>query len=475
MKYIFYLLLLVSFSSMAQTPEAASFDTLTETVKRHFNNQQPDSLYALMGTSFQTQISATQFAQISQGLKAQLGNWQATERRNIKNGIARYKVTFERGLIDFYVSRDNAGKVQTFLFKPYEADVADKTAPVLSSNPLRTVFDKQVDAVAQGYIKKSNTVGLSIGVWRNDSLFTYNYGETAKGNGQLPDANTLFEIGSISKTFTAALLADAVQSGRVKLNDPVNKYLPDSIPALQKDGIPVTLKTLSNHTSGLPRLPTNLLPTATDATNPYKHYDRKLLYTYLKTATVSRQPGTEYEYSNLAVGLLGTILETVYKKPYEELVKERIAKPLGMTHTVIMVNEVDKKRFAQGHDDQGNPASSWEFQSLAAAGALRSSVHDLVPYLKAALGKGPQKVVEALKETQQKTFANDQLTVGLGWHWQTKDAQPWFTHQGGTGGFVTFVAFNPSRQAALIILTNSQSPIDGLVAGFVKITEEKTK
>lgn len=474
MKYFAFLLLLITFSAAAQTPETTSFDALTER-SRTFFNQQSDSLYALMADVPRAQLSAAQLSQALQGLKAQLGNWQTADRRSVKDGIARYKATFEKGTLDFYLSLDKTGKIYTFLFRPSEADVADKTSAVLTSNPLQTAFDKQVDAVARQYIKKGTTIGLSIGILRNDSLFTYGYGETAKGNGQLPTPTTLFEIGSISKTFTATLLADAVQRGLVKLDDPVSKYLPDSIPALQKDGIPVTLKTLSNHTSGLPRLPTNLFSSATDATNPYKHYDRKLLYSYLKTATLARQPGKEYEYSNLAVGLLGIILETVNKKPYEELVKERIAKPLGMAHTVIALNENDKKMFAQGNDAKGNPVSSWEFQSLAGAGALRSSVADLVPYLKAELGKGPKKLVEAMKQTQQTTFTNGATALGLGWHRRADDARPWFWHQGGTGGFVTYVAFNPSRQTAVILLTNSQNPIEDLIAGSLKLAEENTK
>ena len=475
MKYSICFLLLVTWSAVAQTPETAPLDSLTERSKRYLNAQQPDSLYALMGEAFHAQISAAQFTQISQGLKAQLGRWQSAERRSLKDGVARYKAVFDNSLIDFYIGRDKAGKIHTFLFKPYEADVADKTAPVLNSNPLRTAFDKQVDAVAQAYIKKQNTVGLSLGILRNDSLFTYGYGETAKGNGRLPDANTLFEIGSISKTFTATLLADAVQRGLVKLNDPVSKYLPDSIPALQNDGVPVTLKTLSNHTSGLPRLPSNLFSTATDVTNPYKHYDRKLLYTYLKTAVLSRQPGKEYEYSNLAVGLLGTILETVNKKSYEVLIQERIAKPLGMAHTVITLSEDDKKVFAQGNDGKGNPASSWEFQALVGAGGIRSSVNDLFQFVKAELGKGPKKITEAMKQTQETTFVNGATTLGLGWHRRTETSRPWFWHQGGTGGFVTYVAFNPSRQTAVILLTNSQTPIEELTAGFLTLAEQNTK
>lgn len=475
MKYSFFLLLFWAFNSAAQTPETVSLDSLTELSRRFFNTQQPDSIYSRMGSEVHAQLSATQFSQVFQSLNAQLGRWQSSERQSIQGGVARYKVTFEKALIDFYISRDKTGQIHTFLFKPHEVEVTNKTSAVLTSNPLKTVLDQRVDGVVQPYIKKATTVGLSIGILRNDSLFTYGYGETAKSNNRLPDANTLFEIGSISKTVTATLLADAVQRGLVKLDDPVNNYLPDSIPKLQKDGIPVTLKTLANHTSGLPRLPTNLFSTATDMTNPYKHYDRKLLYTYLKTATLLRQPGKEYEYSNLAVGLLGNILEIVQKKPYEELVKERIAKPLGMAHTVVTLSEGDKKLFAQGHDAKGNPTSSWEFQALLGAGGIRSSVNDLVAYLKAELGKGPKKLVESMKLSQQTTFINGKTALGLGWHSNTENARPWFWHQGGTGGFATCVAFNPSRQIAVILLANSQTPIEELIVGFQKLAEENTK
>ncbi len=469
MKHILWFLILCSFSVSAQIQETTRLDSLAETSRRYFNAQQADSMYAIMGQAVHAQISATQLSQVFQGLHAQLGSWQSVERRSIVNHIARYKATFEKGVLDLYLSRDATGLVQDFLFKPFEEMVLDKTTAVPTNNPLRTAFDKQVDKIVQSYIKKQNTVGLSIGLIKGDSLFTYAYGETARNNGQIPDSNTLFEIGSVTKTFTATLLADAVKRGLVKLDDPVNRYLPDSIPLLQKDGIPVTLKTLSNHTSGLPRLPTNLFTKETVMANPYAHYDRQRLYSYLKTATLSRPPGTEYEYSNLAVGLLGTILETVNRKPFEEQLKEKITVPLHMSHTVITLRETDRKRFATGHDAKGNPISSWEFQSLQAAGAIRSTVNDMVSYVKAEMGKGPRKLVEAMQLTQQPTFTNSKLILGLGWHWNPGNAKPWLFHQGATGGFVSNVAFNPSRRAAVIVLANSANPTEEMTRGLMQL------
>ncbi|WP_128547269.1 serine hydrolase [Larkinella soli] len=469
--------LILIFTLLAQLAQAQSGrhlppDSVASLVRRHYNDRQPDSIYALAGEVFRRQISAEQFRLVTGGLFGQTGRWKSVERRSTAGEVVRYKAVFERAKMDFHLSLDAQGKLHTFLFRPFEEDLPDRKTPALSSNPLRTAFDREVDTVVQPYIRRQNTVGLSIGLLRNDSLWVYGYGETGRDSGKIPDETTLFEIGSITKTFTATLLMDAVRRGEVRLDDPINRYLPDSIPALQKDGIPVTLKTLSNHTSGLPRLPANLFTFATNMNNPYRHYGRKELYAFLKTVTLPRRPGEQYEYSNLAVGLLGTVLENVAGKPFEELVRERITRPLGMEHTVIALGDQDKAAFAQGHDAKGNPVSSWEFQALTAAGGIRSDVRDLIRYLKAELGNGPARLVSAMKQTQETTFKNGDTSVGLGWHRRTEAARPWYWHQGGTGGFVTFTAFNPDRRTAVVLLTNSQNPIDTLTAGLLSLLEK---
>src|SRR5207244_1996226 len=128
-----------------------------------------------------------------------------------------------------------------------------KTQKVKSDNRLLTALDKQVDSAVRPYINLAITTGVSIGILRNGKMYFYNYGETAKGNKKLPNQHTIYEIGSISKTFTATLLADAVSNGKISLGDPVSKYLPARIPALEFEGVPVTIKMLSNHSSGIPR------------------------------------------------------------------------------------------------------------------------------------------------------------------------------------------------------------------------------
>lgn len=343
--------------------------------------------------------------------------------------------------------------------------------PVSTDNPRRTPLDRQIDSLVTDFLRKHKTVGLSIGILRGDSTFYFNYGETAKGNGQLPARSTLYEIGSISKTFTATLLADAARRGRIDMNAPVNNFLPDSLPILQKNGKRVTLTMLANHTSGMPRLPTNLFTSTVALVNPYREYDRRKLFAYLMKAELAREPGKEVEYSNLGAGLLGTLLENGLNSDYEELLQKRIAGPLGMKSTALTLNDEQKRRFAQGHDGGGKAASSWEFLALAGAGGIRSTTEDMLKYLRAELGDGPRTLVRAMQLTQEKTATQGDRAIGLGWFWNVKNPQPWYWHNGGTGGFSTFAAFNLRRKTALVVLTNSQIQSDPLSLSLLSALE----
>ncbi|WP_177225862.1 serine hydrolase domain-containing protein [Arsenicibacter rosenii] len=448
--YLLSLFVLISMTTLAQN---AALDSLTRLSRRYYNDQQPDLLYGLMGEGFQKQIASDQLRQTTQMLRMQLGDWQKADYKNTTNGVAKYEATFAKAVLDFYISRDSKGKIETFLFRPHQAEV-QKAAVLPVSNPMRTALDKQVDSLARRYFAGQNGAGMSIGVVRNDSVFMYHYGETTKGSGQLPAANTIYEIGSVSKTFTATMLADAVRRGLVKLTDPVSNYLPASIPVLQKGGKPVTLLQLANHTSGLPRLPDNLFTANASETNPYKHYDRDALFSYLKSAKLN-SAGT-YEYSNLGAGLLGTVLEIVNKQPYEQMLTAEIGKPLGLAQTKLNLTSEDIRQFAQGHDAEGHAVSSWEFQALAGAGGIRSTLSDMLLYVKAELAKGDTPLSKDMQLTQQITFTNKQI-VGLGWH-KTRDG--WFWHNGQTGGYSSFAGFEPTKKMAVVVLTNSAAELD---------------
>lgn len=470
MRILTILLCLTSLKITAQQPHTgAALDSVQILVRRLYNANQPDSIYTLTNESFRSQIPVGKFREFISGVSKNLGRWQSSASLQLMGSIYHYKAFFRNTTMDFLIQLDIQQKISLFALQPYQPVVTRKIS-VLTTNPLHSSLDRQVDSAMREYVTDGRTVGLAIGILRNDSLFTYGYGETVKGNKYIPDRNTMFEIGSITKTFTAALLAVAVRHGTVRLDDPVSRYLPDSIPPLRSGGVDVTLKMLANHTSGLPRMAANWnVGSDFTVTNPYAIYDDQALFAYLKNAVFAHKPGTTYEYSNVAVGLLATILSRLAGKSYERLVADMITQPLQLNDTKIAVSESDKKRLAQGYDATGLTVPAWTFQALAGAGAIRSTTNDLLRYLQANIGKGPAELVKTFKMTHQQTFAdkNSAQTAGLGWHIVNRTG--WWWHNGGTGGFLSFVGFNPDRKTAFVLLVNSTArPLDGLDWKLIK-------
>jgi len=346
------------------------------------------------------------------------------------------------------------------MFEP----VGDKTALVATSNPLKSEIDKKIDTVARTYIQKANTVGVIIGVLNNGQINTYRYGETIKHSGKLPDADNFFEIGSITKTFTATLLAYYVNEGKIKLSDPITKFLPDSVkanPELQS----ITLLNLCNHTSGLARIPDNLISHAADALNPYKDYTKELLYTYLKTCKLESKPGEKYAYSNLAVGLLGSILENVSGELFSQMVRDIICKPLGMFSTDQYLNPLLMPRSVQVYNANGQPTEAWDFDVLAPCGALKSTLNDMMLYAKANLHPGADELSKAIELTHKITFNKD-VKIGLAWHVIKVDGVEYYFHNGGTNGSSSFLAFNPEKNIAVVVLSNAAESTDALGTGI---------
>ena len=372
--------------------------------------------------------------------------------------------------LGFFLGLDKTDKIETILFKPYLDEKAIKNQKAATSNPLVSRLDKEVDSAAQTYINLLPTTGLSIGILVNGKTYYYGYGETAKGNGQLPNEHSIYEIGSISKTFTATLLADAVEKGKVKLDDPVSKYFPDSIPALDYQGAPVTLKTLSNHSSGIPRMPNNFH--SSDNNNPYKDYSDQDLYSFYKTFKLDRKPGAQYEYSNLAAATLGVILEKVYNKTYQDLIVEIICDPLGMHETREFIPKNDSVRFVKGYNVEGKYNSPWDFKAMAPAGSIRSTASDMLLYANAQLGKGPAALEKDIQLTHQKTFSNGAVNTALGWHYIKPGKDEVLFHNGETGGYRTYLAINLEKKFAVVVLSNTAISIDEMSNAMMRWLEE---
>ncbi|SHN02196.1 serine hydrolase domain-containing protein [Mucilaginibacter sp. OK098] len=464
---IILLFFAMSITASAQTLQQRRVDSVFALVKKYFNEKNADAVYNLTGDAFQKEISIIGWADVAAKQLFPLGEMKETALISfVNNSMATYKTAFNSVTLQIFISLDQKNKLETFIFKPYTEPANNKTALVPTSNPMLSDMDKQVDTVARTYIQKANTVGLCIGIIKDGKTHIYQYGETKRGNGKLPNADSFFEIGSITKTFTATLLAWYVNEGKVKLTDPITMYLPDSV-AVNQSLKDITLQNLINHTSGLVSVPDNLNDSMTDPFNPYKDYTKQLMYSYLRTCRLNSKPGEKYAYSNLGVGLLGVILQYVSGKPFEQMVSEIITRPLGMLSTAQYLNPLISPRFVSVYNSDGNPTIAWDFDVLAPCGALRSTVNDLLRYAKANMHPGADSLSKAIELTHHITFTKD-VKIGLGWHVIPVNGISYYFHNGGTYGSNSFLAFNAEKNIAIVVLSNAYEPTDAVAAGILR-------
>ncbi|MBA4853706.1 serine hydrolase [Emticicia sp. BO119] len=458
MKKLFFLFTL-SYTTFAQSNQK-KIDSVRVLLEKAYNEKNSAKIFELAGETFQKQLPETEINKVINQLNAQLGAWKSSEFQKNTDGVAQYKGTFEKANQNVLLSLDKQDKISTLFFQPYTGDKPKKDYPVATDNKMTTPLDMRVDSVVRPYIQWKHTASVAIAVIKDGKVYTYNYGETKRDNKTLPDPDkTLYEIGSISKTFTATLLAEEVVKGKMSLEDPINKYLPDSIGNMAYKDVPITLKTLSNHSSGFPRLPINLYKQGDPINDPYKNYDTQRMFTYLKNFKPFREVGVNYEYSNFAVGLLGQILATYNHTSYEKLLQERITKPLKMKNTFITIPADQAVNFAQGYNEKGEATSAWDLNTLAGAGGIRSTINDLVKYINAQMDKAPEKLQKAIDLTHQVTFEKGQTIVGLGWHTGKMKEQTIFQHSGGTGGFRTLVAFDKENKIGVVVLSNTAEEV----------------
>ncbi|BAV07275.1 beta-lactamase [Filimonas lacunae] len=444
-------------------------DSLQQILKQAYNQQQPEALDALMQVIQQPAPPKEVVAQQLQNVYKQLGNWQKASYMYQLNQVYFYTVTFEKQQVLLTLLTDSLGKIRYYTFKPIYSNQLHKTEKVRSNNSLTSALDKKVDSLVAPYIQLQNTAGICIAIIDKNTVATYSYGETKKGNKQLPDpATTLFEIGSNTKTFTGLLLAAGIVNKEVEPDEDIERFLPDSITNLAYQGTPITLLTLANHTSSLPRIPGNLFTLKTDTSTPYNHYDSSLLLAYLKQFHPAYKPGTTFAYSNLGMGLLGQLLAWHHHTTYEALLTQTILQPLHLNHTKLTLTAEDSSKHAQGYNERNEPNALWNMQSLNAAGGLHSTVTDMARYIQANLGKAPASLLPAIQLAQHRTFTDGVNQVGLAWMIQQLNGHDIFIHDGATFGFKSFIAFDKESEKGVVILTNCAENITLLGYQFMQ-------
>jgi len=335
---------------------------------------------------------------------------------------------------------------------PEPPSFASALPPVAAADMEATLRRDLEAALADGALAEATGVGVAIGVLRDGERRVFAFGSAR------PDS--VFEIESITKTFTGLMLAQLIEQGRVAADQPVRELLPDGSVAAPA-GDEITLLDLATQRSGLPRMPDNFAPS--DPTNPYADYDAARLYAYLAGHGLARPSDAEFGYSNLGLGLLGQALAERAGVDYAELLRELVTEPLCLRETTVALSAEQRARLIPGLGLDGRPASLWDFDALAGAGAIRSTAGDLLEYLAVQLDPdaacpapdAPSRstLAAAVRRSQEPRADGPSNTrIALAWFHNERSGTYW--HNGGTGGYNSFAFFNPAQRYAAVVLVN---------------------
>jgi CubicO group peptidase (beta-lactamase class C family) len=337
---------------------------------------------------------------------------------------------------------------------PIPAPSYDPALPPVSAADLESVLDKDLaEAIKSGQLAPGTGAGVSIGVVEHGVRRVFSYGEAR------PDS--IFEIGSITKTFTGLVLSQLVEQGKVKLDEPVRELLPPGTVS-KPAGDEITLLDIATQHSGLPRLPDNFKPA--DSSNPYADYRAANLYEFLAKHGVAKPAAPGFLYSNLGFGLLGQALAVRSGLSYPALLKEQVIDPLGLKDTTVSLTPEQLARFIPGHGADHRQAHAWDQDALAGAGAIRSTAGDMLTYLEANLhpealkpaGSSPAAATLSAALARQHELRADAMPgtrIALAWLFVTESGSYW--HNGATGGYSSFAFFNPQGDYAAVVLLNT--------------------
>ncbi len=447
----------IQFSCTAQLPVNKKLDWF----KTNYNTQHFADIYKDLSIPFKKEITEPALIDFLQ-------SWY-TDYGKINHVVTTYESEFS-GKYKMYAEKDSFKlSLDISMQNLVEGIQLEKlVAPkdfnsIKHTNPLKTSIDSVVHREAKKYFDKNNGVGIIIGISNNGVRSYYGYGETKVNNQEIPTANHIFEIGSITKTFTGSLLSKAIADKKLRIDDPVKKYLPSGL-LLSKDNVEITFKNLTTHTSGLDGLMSNYTEAPDfDNNNPYKTYTEKLLFEYMKKNGPITRPGEKHAYSNWGVGLLGVTLSKVYKKSYKKLLQEFIWKPLNMNSTGLLVGPKQSSLFVDGHDAANITTSHWDFDCMAPAGGIKSNAIDMLNYFEAQL---TNKLKFSAQSHQSLFVVSTNSFVGMNWFTQKFGNKEIIWHNGGTGGFSTFGGFVKNDKTAIIIMANKGMVGSTDVMGF---------
>ncbi|MEO6682123.1 MAG: serine hydrolase [Ginsengibacter sp.] len=437
----FFITIFITSNIIAQTD---NYSTAIDHFQTNYNNQNYNEIFESFSTEMKQALPLENTRQFIIGLKAQVGNMQRKEFIQYQQGTyATYKTTFEKAILAVNISLDNQNKVNGLFIKPFEEPkkIESKIVNVLHNYP------KEIAEILYSKSKDfPNNTQLSIAVIQAGK--TNYYGIIKKNDSIKPilNQNKVFEICSITKVFTATVLASLATDKKIKLTDHIHSYYPFTF----KDGIKISFQSLANHTSGLPRLPENL--NLVNENDPYKNYGKSELEEYLKNMLKPRNDSLKnYAYSNLGAGLLGHTLGLSQKSSFSELLQKRVFDKYNMNQSYTNFQNLGNN-LVKGFNPNGEKVSNWHFDVLFGGGGILSTTADLAKFAQAQLNPKNKELALTRKAT---AVVNENMKIGLGWHllnFEKEEELIW--HNGATGGYTSSLAININRNIAVIILSN---------------------
>jgi len=445
-----------SATAFAQTDQHIATDVKNAIVAK-YNSNDFSGIYQLMDTAFSNHISEKQLTAFLRNNRNS-GNILSDSLLKVENGKYTYLLTAEARNIRMNLEISPAKKISGFGFSNPPVVLSNQPKSFKSTNPLKTKLDLAVDSAAREYYRNPYAHSAAIGIIQNGKRYTYYYGDVKPDN--------LFEIGSITKTFTATLLAQAVLDHKVALDDDIRKYLPGEYPNLTYKNHPITLTDLANHTSRLPEMPDDIgTQTGFDPLRPEKGYDSLMFYATLHRVKLDTLPGFKFNYSNYGLALLGHILERVYQLPYQDLMKKYITDSFGMKHTYYELPADKEKMMAWPHGDNGREVPLQREGIFGPAGEIHSNLNDMLSYLDEQI----KETNPLVKLTHQPTANNNGLAWGVRNTGTYRDVQ----HNGSTVGSTSHISAFPELNSGCVILTNSKANFGKLVYAIQQIARRK--
>ncbi len=430
----------------------------------NFNAEKYDEIFNDFSSEMKAHLPLENTKQFLSSVNAQVGKIISMEFINdqSESGVL-YKTQFERAVLGVYISLDNQNKIAGLLIKRFEESMLVESASI---NAL-TEYPKTISEIIFSASKKMpNNTQLSIAIIRNGKTDYYGIIRDEKVIKPIENQNKVFEIGSITKVFTATVLAALVEEEKIKLNDEINSFYPFNF----NDNIKITFESLANHTSGLARLPENL--DLSNISNPYKDYGKSEIEEYLqKHLKLENNSLKTYAYSNLGTGLLGYTLGVSQNTTFQLLLQQRVFNKYNMINSFTSSQNI-KNKLVKGLDKNGKMVSSWDFDALFGAGGILSTAEDLAKFAIAHFNS----INMELDLTRNSTFdINENLKIGLGWYILiSENKNNIFWHNGGTGGYSSIMVINIKSKSAVIVLSNV-SDINGVIdkLGFELLKENE--